>query len=520
MGEQQVLVELEQRPAKPRQAVPVDQLQLRQPNRDQFTYAAIDVERLVPADHLVRAVWELSGMLDLSGFAAHLETRKESAGRPAWDPRLLVAIWIWAYSERMSSAREIARQSRYRPELEWLCGMAVVNHHTLSDFRVFHSKALENLLTQVLALLSQEGLVDLEQVAVDGTRIRAQASGGSQRRRPTLERHLEQAREAVRQLSEEADDEGSNRRRQAARKRTLRERVERMEQALEELPKVEAGKRDEEQRRQARVSESEPEARPQHESNGGWGLGYNAQLATDAKEKIVVGVELTNNASDAGQLTPTLDDVEGRFERTPKQVLADGGYANQANIEALAAAEIEYATPAPAPDKGSKAALKAAGIGPRYAPKFFIYDEATDTFLCPAQRTLTYQRSSLKRKRKYRQYQAKASDCRECAQRHKCCPKSGHRTLSRSEENAVMAKHRRWMESERGRAAYRKRSETAEFPNAWLKERLGVRKFRVRGLRKARSELLWGVLAYNIAAWIRLVWRRGPECGLAAQAAA
>ncbi len=196
MGEQQVLVELEQRPAKPRQAVPVDQLQLRQPNRDQFTYAAIDVERLVPADHLVRAIWELSGMLDLSGFAAHLETRKESAGRPAWDPRLLVAIWIWAYSERMSSAREIARQSRYRPELEWLCGMAVVNHHTLSDFRVFHSKALENLLTQVLALLSQEGLVDLEQVAVDGTRIRAQASGGSQRRRPTLERHLEQAREA------------------------------------------------------------------------------------------------------------------------------------------------------------------------------------------------------------------------------------------------------------------------------------------------------------------------------------
>ena len=75
MGEQQVLVELEQRPAKPRQAVPVDQLQLRQPNRDQFTYAAIDVERLVPADHLVRAIWELSGMLDLSGFAAHLETR-------------------------------------------------------------------------------------------------------------------------------------------------------------------------------------------------------------------------------------------------------------------------------------------------------------------------------------------------------------------------------------------------------------------------------------------------------------
>lgn len=403
MGEQQVLLELEQRPAKPREPVPVEQLQLRSPNRRQLTYAAIDVEQLVPPDHPVRAIWELSGKLDLSGFAAHLETRRQLAGRTAWDPRWLVAIWIWAYSQSISSAREIARQCHYRPELEWLCGMEVVNHHTLSDFRVFHGEDLDHLLTQVLALLSQEGLLDLEQVAVDGTRIRAQASSGSQRRRPTLERHLAEAREAVRQLSQEADDEGANRRRRAARERTVRERVERMEQALEELPKVEAGKRNEEQRRRARVSEVEPEARLQHESNGGWALGYNAQLATDAKEKIVVGVELTNNASDARQLIPTLDDVERRFERKPQQVLADAGYANRANVEAMADDETEYMTPAPAADKGSKAAMKAAGIGPGYEPKFFIYDEATDSFRCPAGRDLTYRRTSVKRERKYRQ---------------------------------------------------------------------------------------------------------------------
>jgi transposase len=414
MGEQQVLLELEQRPAKPREPVPIEQLQLRGPNRRQLIYAQIDIEQLVAAEDPVRAIWELSGKLDLSGFAAHLETRRQLAGRPAWDPRLLVAIWIWAYSQSISSAREIERKSRYRPELEWLCGMSVVNHHTLSDFRVFHAEALDNLLTQVLALLSQEGLVDLEQVAVDGTRIRAQASSCSQRRRPTLEKHLEQAREAVRQLSEEADDEGSNRRRQAARERKVRERTERMEQALEELPKVEAGKRTQEQRRQARVSEVEPEARQQHESNGGWGLGYNAQLATDAKEKIVVGVELTNNASDARQLTPTLDDVERRLEQKPKQVLADAGYATRANIEAMERDKIEYMTPAPAPDKGLKAALKAAGIGPGYEPKFFIYDEATDSFVCPAGRRLAYQRTSVKRERRYRQYQGKESDCRQC----------------------------------------------------------------------------------------------------------
>ena len=195
----------------------------------------------------------------------------------------------------------------------------------------------------------------------------------------------------------------------------------------------------------------------------------------------MVGVELTNNASDARQLTPTLDDVERRLEHKPKQALADAGYATRANIEAMERDKIEYMTPAPAADKGSKAALKAAGIGPGYEPKFFIYDEAADAFVCPAGRTLTYQRTSVKRERTYRQYQGKESDCRRCEHRLKCCPKSGHRTLSRSQEHAVMAKHRRWMESERAREAYRKRSATAEFPNAWLKERFGVRKFRVRG---------------------------------------
>ena len=79
--------------------------------------------------------------------------------------------------------------------------------------------------------------------------------------------------------------------------------------------------------------------------------------------------------------------------------------------------------------------------------------------------------------------------------------------MSRAEEDALMARHRRWMETERAKAAYRRRSEVAEFPNAWLKERLGVRKFRVRGLRKARAELLWAILAYNVRQWIRLAWQ-------------
>ncbi len=233
----------------------MERLKLRRPDRRQVTFRAVEIEQLVGADHPVRAIWELSGRLDLSGFAGALRTQRDQGGRAAWDPRLLVAVWIWAYAEGIRSAREMERQMEYRPELEWLCGMAVINHHTLSDFRVGHAEALEQIFTQVPAVLSQAGLIDLQQVAVDGTRLRSQAATSSERRRGTIEKHLEQARAVVGKLAAQAGDEESNQRRQAARR--------------------------------------------QHESNGGWASGYNAQLATDAKEKIVVGVELTNNASDA-----------------------------------------------------------------------------------------------------------------------------------------------------------------------------------------------------------------------------
>ena len=312
-------------------------------------------------------------------------------------------------------------------------------------------------------------------------------------------------------LSREAatESEGGSQRRQAARQRAVREKVERLEQALEQLQQIEANKTSEAAQAQARVSESEPEARRQRESNGGWATGFNAQLATDAKHKIVVGVELSALAADAPQLEATLADVEQRLEQQPRQVLADAGYNSRANIAALEEAKIELATPAPVPEQGSRAAARAAGIGPGYEAKFFVWDEQTKSYQCPAGKRLEYRRTSHKRGRVYRQYQANGPDCKQCEQRLKCCPNSFERgrLLSRAAEDELMARHREWMQSERARELYRRRSEIAEFPHAWLKERFGVRKFRVRGLRKARAELLWALLAYNVQQWVRLVWR-------------
>jgi transposase len=175
---------------------------LKRVNRQQLLLRTVDVERLVETGHLVRAIWELVGRMDRSRFQESLEAVEGAAGRPAWDPQLLISLWIYAYSDGVSSAREVERRCGYHPAYQWLTGMEVVNHHTLSDFRVQHQPALDELFAQGLAVLSAEGLITLEQVMHDGTKVKASASGRSFHREETLRAHLEAAQERVQQMGD------------------------------------------------------------------------------------------------------------------------------------------------------------------------------------------------------------------------------------------------------------------------------------------------------------------------------
>jgi transposase len=127
---------------------------------------------LVGPDHPARAIWELVTQRDLTRFYAKIDAVEGVAGRPAIDPRLLISLWIYGYMDGTPSAREIAQRCEYHPAYQWLTGANPVCANTLSDYRTAHGEALKELATQVLALLAQEGMVDLEQVTQDGTKIR------------------------------------------------------------------------------------------------------------------------------------------------------------------------------------------------------------------------------------------------------------------------------------------------------------------------------------------------------------
>src|SRR5467141_856450 len=146
-------------------------------DRRQLLLRTVDVEKLVEDGHAVRSVWGLVGRLDLRWYHAQIAAVEGGAGREHTDPQLLISLWLYAYSRGISSARELARQCEYEPGCQWLCGLQPVSHRTLSGFRSDNQIALDDLFAQVLGMLSAEGLITLERVTLDGTKIKANGGG-------------------------------------------------------------------------------------------------------------------------------------------------------------------------------------------------------------------------------------------------------------------------------------------------------------------------------------------------------
>jgi transposase len=208
-------------------------------DRRQLFLRTVDVEKLVEPEHCVRSIWELVGRLDLGLYYAQIAAVEGGAGREHTDLQLLISLWLYAYSRGISSARELARQCEYQPGCQWLCGMQLVSHRTLSGFRSENKSALDDLFTQVLGMLSAEGLITLERVALDGTKIKANAGGNTFRGREKIAAHLAAAREQVRVLNEQAENEEQLVKRQAAAKRrAARQRASRLEAALREVERL------------------------------------------------------------------------------------------------------------------------------------------------------------------------------------------------------------------------------------------------------------------------------------------
>jgi transposase len=313
-------------------------VRIKTPQRNQVQMHWHSLEELIPADHPVRNVWQYVCGLDLSAFYRNIEAVQGGAGRDAVDPRILLALWLFATIEGVSSARRLAELCQRDLPYLWLCGEVGVNRDLLNTFRNSHPEALDALMTETIGILLSQDLVSLTRVSQDGMRVRASAGKSSFHRQATLAAHLDEARRHVEQMRQESDDDAGGRSRQeAARQRAAEERLARLEQAIAEREKLHRQK--EQQQRntgaEARASTTDPEARTMKMADGGFRPAYNVQFATATGSRIIVGVAVTNEGGDSGQMDPMVTSIEERFAALPDEYLVDGGFSSREDTTQL-----------------------------------------------------------------------------------------------------------------------------------------------------------------------------------------
>jgi transposase len=313
-------------------------VRLKTAQRNQVTMHLHTLDELIREDHPVRNIWRYVESLDLSAFYQDIQAVQGGVGRDAVDPRILLALWLFATVEGVGSARRLAELCTRDFAYLWLCGEVGVNRDLLNTFRSSHPEALDRLMTETIGILLHHDLVSLTRVAQDGMRVRASASKHSFRRQATLEAHLQAAREQVERMRQEEDeDRGGRSRQEAARQRAAQERLARLEQAVLEREKLHQQKEQLHKGagEKARASTTDPEARTMKMADGGYRPAYNVQFATACDSRIMVGVEVTNAGADSGQMEPMVRQLEQNFQRLPAEYLADGGFSSRDDTTSL-----------------------------------------------------------------------------------------------------------------------------------------------------------------------------------------
>jgi len=336
-----------------------------EPTRSQGEILFAIPDEMIPKTHSARVLWNMLGTLDLSAFSEKCASLEGDAGRSLLSPQMLLTLWMYAVSQGVGSAREIARLIHSDVAYRWIVGNLKVGHHKLSEFRVGHAEALDKLMTDVLASLMEKGLLSLELVSQDGTRTRAAASGPSFRTYGGLIECREQAALHLKAVLAAAGDPEYSHAQHVRRAQAARDFQERVEAAIATVTELQQGRSPSD--KQARASTTDAEARNMKMGDGGFRPALNVQYAVAGSKmggpRTVVGVHVTNNGSDMGSLTPMANQIEARTSLLPKVVLADAGHAKHEDIIAMKSKGIDILVP---PKQTSKTIeqLKAQGEDP------------------------------------------------------------------------------------------------------------------------------------------------------------
>jgi len=444
------------------------------PSREQLSFEPRCTDQFVAADAPVRALDELMDALDYSAF----EQCYRGGGRPAWSPKLMCKLLIFAYGQGIRSAREIARRQEYDLRFMWLSHEERIDHQRLSEFRRKFPEQLRALFEQTVRLGLEMGLTVLELVAIDGSKIAARAG------RRTFD--AEELRKAIdKALAEaEATDAAEDAEHGDARGDELPAELAKREGRLRKLQEA---RRALEGSGQKRVSLSDPEA-PTQKIGGDKRPGYNPQLAVDQQSGLIVAQDVTQEQKDNRQFGPLAEQTLHNTGVKPQVTVGDRGYQSGENLRAAGKLGLNAFIAQQTPPESE-----------RFTQDDFEYDAEADEFTCPEGKRLSFRRTHRAEGGLQRLYATFAGDCRNCPLRERCISAKGkRRELYVSDHAELTRQMRARMETDEGKAAMRARAATVEPVFGVIKSVLGLRQFLLRGLAGARIEWTLCATALNL----------------------
>jgi transposase len=450
-------------------------------SRQQATLFPVMLDELVGDDAMVRVIDAWVGSLDLRalGFS---RTQTAATGRPPYDPADLLKLYVYGYLNGVRSSRRLERECSRNVELMWMLRRLAPDHKTIANFRRLEAAALVESAAAFVQFARAKGLIAGETVAIDGTKLRAVASRKAVVGQRELAAQAEVLRERMRGYLSELDEIDSQEAPTSTRRQAVQEALKQLQLQQAHVERQAQALRD---AGTSTVVSNEPSARVMKSLNGA--PGYNLQTAVDTSSHLIVHHEVVNDTSDSSQLEPMAKATAQTLENPELNVLADKGYSNGEQLEALQSQGMTVWLP-------PKRSVNSQADGTLYDRSVFKYDAASNSWTCPAGELMKQRGRSLESKALL--YSTERGVCAKCPQKPNCTT-GKRRWVSRSFfEDALQACQQRLDDRP---DAMRQRRSTVEHPYGTIKDQiLGNARLLMRGAAGARAELSLAVLAYNL----------------------
>jgi transposase len=502
------------------------------------------LDESIPEDAFVRVLDELIDTCDFSEFE---RTYHGSRGQPPIPPKVLAKLWLYGLRLRFRSGRQLEYVTKNNIDFMWIAHGHTPDHVTLCNFRRKFKKQIKDLFKQVVGLAMRMGLVQLEQVTLDGTRVKANNSRSETLTAEGLAKELDRLTKELAASLEECEvvdkaedtlfgvgDSGQEVPHELA---TRPARKKELEKALNTVREMDEQRRRTQQidplKNPAQLPMTDSDSRVLPNKEGGYAPNYTPLAAVDVRSDFIVAVDVIAGVTEHTHLLCVVEQIETDHGRRPEQMLVDGHYATGQNIDAFENSGTDLISPLPVVDgMSANPALRADPTQAVPAAEWpnlprnpqhkkldkscFIYDAEQDLYYCPQGQPMAYVETKNKvpaddQKLKSRVYGCTA--CMSCPLRKQCVSdqSQGGRTISRDQFTEQRERHAAKMATESAKTAYKKRLHGGEVAFAHIKQAMGLRQFLLRGLENVRTEWLWSCTAYNVMKLVNFVAKLRTE---------